>query len=110
MKSTSKSLSFEEMTAALRRLDKIPGVGASIAMDLYNVGITRVSDLKGRSPEALFSRLEKHIGARVDRCVLYVFRCAVYFAETRRPEPSLLKWWNWKDRATRSPGRARSRR
>jgi len=34
-----------------------------------------------------------------DRCLLYVFRCAVYYAST---SPELydiekLKWWNWKD-------------
>ena len=33
-----------------------------------------------------------------DRCVLYVFQCAVYFAETREAErePEKLKWWSWK--------------
>jgi hypothetical protein len=35
---------------------------------------------------------------QVDRCLLYVFRCAVYFAEHTRHDPELLKWWNWKDR------------
>jgi len=30
--------------------------------------------------------------------VLYTFRCAVYAARTSRPEPALMKWWNWKDR------------
>lgn len=33
-----------------------------------------------------------------DRCVLYVFRCAVYFAEHEQPEAEKLKWWYWKDR------------
>jgi hypothetical protein len=35
----------------------------------------------------------------VDRCVLYVFRCAVYFASEAEHDPELLKWWNWKDAA-----------
>jgi hypothetical protein len=35
---------------------------------------------------------------RQDPCVLYVFRCAVYFARTADPEPDLLKWWAWKGR------------
>lgn len=30
---------------------------------------------------------------QVDRCMLYVFRCAVYYEH----DPELLKWWNWKD-------------
>jgi len=28
--------------------------------------------------------------------LLYVFRCAVYFAENKNPDPEKLKWWNWK--------------
>jgi hypothetical protein len=36
---------------------------------------------------------------RQDPCVLYAFRCAVYYARTPRPRTELLKWWNWKDRA-----------
>ncbi|NMB56563.1 pathogenicity locus, partial [Candidatus Beckwithbacteria bacterium] len=31
-----------------------------------------------------------------DRCLLYVFRCAVYYAKGGR-DPEKLKWWNWKD-------------
>jgi hypothetical protein len=30
--------------------------------------------------------------------VKYVFRCAVYFASHEVHDPSLLQWWNWKDR------------
>jgi hypothetical protein len=33
---------------------------------------------------------------KVDRCVLYVFRCAVYAATNEAPDPELLKWWSWK--------------
>ncbi len=45
-----------------------------------------------------------------DRCLLYVFRGAVYFASRTRPDPELLKWWNWSDAALaarRSRARAR---
>ena len=37
----------------------------------------------------------------VDRCLLYVFRCACYYARTKRPDPQKLLWWNWKDEAPR---------
>ena len=37
-------------------------------------------------------------GHHIDRCVLYVFRCAVYFASHSTHEAKLLKWWNWKDK------------
>jgi len=57
-----------------------------------------VGDLKGRDPEQLYRRLIRLRGTHQDRCLLYVFRCAVYFAGTARPRPALLKWWNWKDR------------
>jgi hypothetical protein len=33
----------------------------------------------------------------VDRCWLYVARCAEYFASEARRDPEKLKWWNWKD-------------
>ncbi len=29
--------------------------------------------------------------------LLYVFRCAVYYATNKKHDPELLKWWNWKE-------------
>jgi hypothetical protein len=84
--------------ADLRDLRRIPGVGPSIAQDLTDLGIRRVSDLRDRSPERLYQRLCKLRGQHIDRCLLYVFRCAVYFASEPHPHPARLKWWNWKDR------------
>ena len=78
-------------------LQRIPGVGPSIARDLRTLGIRRVADLRGRSPERLYERLNERRG-RQDPCLLYTFRCAVYFASTARPDPARLKWWWWKDR------------
>ena len=79
-------------------LQSIPGVGPSIAADLRDLGIRSVAQLKRRNPEKLYQRLITLRGAHQDRCVLYVFRCAVYVASTPRLRPHLLKWWNWKDR------------
>ncbi len=78
-------------------LETIPGVGPSIARDLRSLGIERVAQLKGRSPERLYAELNRKTGVRQDRCLLYVFRCAVYFASEPRRQPHLLKWWNWSD-------------
>ena len=78
-------------------LQSIPGVGPSIAEDLRELGIRRVADLKGRDPERLYARSNAKRGVVQDRCLLYVFRCAVYFASTKRPKPARLKWWVWKD-------------
>ena len=78
-------------------LQEIPGVGPSIARDLFQIGIRRVSDLKNKLPEKLYDAACKRAGKKIDRCLLYVFRCAVYYASQRRHNPELLKWWNWKD-------------
>ena len=82
-------------------LRRIPGVGKSIAQDLRDLGVTRVDDLRNRDPQALYDELCQLRGAPIDRCMLYVFRCAVYFASEERHDPELLKWWNWKDRSLR---------
>ncbi len=83
----------------LRELRQIPGVGPSIAQDLVELGYSRIRDLKGANPEEMYERFMRLKGMHVDRCLLYVFRCAVYFASRSRHDPELLKWWNWKDRA-----------
>jgi hypothetical protein len=75
----------------------IPGVGKSIAEDLRQIGLRRVEDLKGKDPEKLYARSNRKAGCVQDRCLLYVFRCAVYFAQGGR-NGEKLKWWNWKDR------------
>ncbi|UCC85029.1 MAG: pathogenicity locus [Gemmatimonadota bacterium] len=82
-----------------RELQKIPGVGPSLASDLHDLGVRRVDDLRGADPEDLYRRLCAIRDAPVDRCVLYVFRCAVYYAGHREHDAELLKWWNWKDLA-----------
>ena len=80
-----------------RELEQIPGVGPSIARDLHDIGINTIADLKGKNPETLYEQSNRFAGVTQDRCLLYVFRCAVYFAETDNPEPEKLKWWNWKE-------------
>lgn len=86
-----------EREAILKELRVIPGVGKSIAEDLWNLGLRSVQDLKGQDPEELYFRLCTMQGAQIDRCMLYVFRCAVYYASHEQHDPELLKWWNWKD-------------
>ena len=76
----------------------IPGVGKNIANDLIGIGIREVHDLVDKNPEDLYRQLCDQKGTKVDRCVLYVFRCAVYYATASPHDPELLKWWNWKDR------------
>ncbi len=87
-------------------LQAIPGVGPSIAGDLRALGIRSVAQLRGRNPERLYDRINQLRGVRQDRCLLYVFRTAVYYARTPRPRPRLLKWWNWSDAAVGHVGNA----
>jgi hypothetical protein len=86
-------------------LQRLPGVGPSIALDLRALGVRSVAMLARRDPERLYARLTRLRGPQ-DPCVLYTFRCAVYAARTSRPRAALLKWWNWKGRQlARAPRR-----
>ena len=82
---------------SLRRLRTLPGVGKSVAQDLWELGLRSPRDLVGRSPDELYEAHCALKGERVDRCMLYVLRCAVHFAETGEKDPRKLKWWYWKD-------------
>lgn len=79
-------------------LTVIPGVGTSIASDLNGIGVYRIEQLKDKDPETLYKNMCKNQGILIDRCMLYVMRCAVYFASHEAHDPELLKWWKWKDR------------
>lgn len=90
-------------TQQIKELTLIPGVGKSIALDLLHIGITRIDDLKGKNAYELFDQSNEYAGCLQDRCLLYVFKCAIYFAETpaEKQEKEKLKWWNWKDEKIR---------
>jgi len=90
IKSTKQSIS--------KQLQQIPGVGSSIAEDFMSIGINSIKDLKDKNPEKLYNKLCDFKSAPVDRCMLYVIRCAVYYASNENHAPDLLKWWNWKDK------------
>ncbi len=93
MSQKTKSVSIEEIA---KNLSGIPGIGSKVGMMLAEIGINEVSDLVGRNPESLYEDICRFRGEILDRCVLYHFRCAVYFASNKVHEPKLLKWWNWK--------------
>lgn len=88
-----------DKTRCIKELTEIPGIGKSIANDLWNIGIFKVSDLIGKDPEILYDLSNRFVGVVQDRCLLYVFRCAVYYAQTPeyKRDDEKLKWWNWKD-------------
>ncbi len=78
-------------------LREIPGIGKRIERDLLDLGIRTTGDLRGRNPEELYLLDCARKGFQEDRCLLYVFRLAVYWAENEAREPEKLKWWYWKD-------------
>ena len=86
-----------KITTTSENLQNIPGVGPKLAQALTELGYSRVSQLRGANPEQMYKQLGVLRGRHIDRCVLYVFRCAVYFADNTTHDPQRLKWWNWKD-------------
>lgn len=95
MKPASK---VKTKSLVLKEFQQIPGVGKSIAQDLWDMGFRSPAELRKKNPEKLYDEFCSLRGMPVDRCMLYVFRCAVYFVSFKNHDPKLLKWWNWKDR------------
>jgi len=81
-----------------REFQGIPGVGKKTAEDFWDMGYRSVAELRNRNPQEMYQHLNRIRGVQTDPCMLYVFRCAVYYASEKRHEPELLKWWNWKNR------------
>ena len=77
---------------------EIPGVGARTAAVMEALGLRQVSDLRGRDPEELYLKECLMKGYQEDRCALYVWRAAVYYADHPDRAPEKLKWWYWKDK------------
>ncbi|MCX7830328.1 MAG: helix-hairpin-helix domain-containing protein [Acidobacteria bacterium] len=75
---------------------EIPGVGKSIAKDLEDLGFRNIDELKKANPEKMYQKLCEIRGERIDRCLLYVFRCACEYAKEGRNKN--LKWWSFKDK------------
>ena len=77
----------------MSELTTIPGIGKTIAANLARIDITCAEDFAGQDPEELYEKwcLAAQNPYDTDRCVLYVFREAVYYANGGR-EPEKLKW------------------
>ena len=58
----------------------------------------QVSNFILQSTEELYLQDCLYKGFQEDKCQLYVFRLAVYFAEHETHEAEKLKWWYWKDK------------
>ena len=80
-------------------LKQIPGVGQNMEQHFIKLGFNSVESLRGQDPEIMFERDKELNDGKLDRCCLYCYRLAVYWAETKEAEREAerLKWWNWKD-------------
>lgn len=87
-----------DKAAVLKAFRTIPGIGKACAQDLWNIGLRSVEDLKGKNPGELYEQLNAVTGMRHDICMLYTFRCAVYYASERHHDREKLNWWYWKDK------------
>ena len=62
----------------MTELRKIPGVGKETEKDLIALGYPTMESLKNADPEEIYLRECAMKGVQIDRCQLYVYRCAVY--------------------------------
>ena len=79
-------------------LEAIPGVGVRMARHLERIGCPTLASLRGQDPEEPYRRDCLSQGCQVDRCVLYVYRLAVHYAEHGQCPPDKQNWWDWKDK------------
>lgn len=79
-------------------LKKIPGIGKDMERHLIAVGYTSIASLKGENPDVIYEKDCIAHGCHVDRCVLYCYRLAVWYADhDGELPPDKQNWWNWKE-------------
>lgn len=89
---------LKQKEVILNEFQKIPSIGKACALDLWNIGIRKTEDLKNKNPMHLYQQLNKFSGVQHDICMLYTFRCAVYFVTEKKHEKEKLNWWYWKNK------------
>ena len=79
-------------------LTKIPGIGIKMAKHLIRAGFPTIETLRGKSPDDIYAADCIAQGMPVDKCALYCYRLAVYYADHggKLPEGK-QNWWDWKD-------------
>lgn len=82
----------------LKQFQTIPGIGKACSLDLWNIGLRSIDDLKHQNPTLLYEKLNMVTGAQHDICMLYTLRCAVYYATEKEHTEEKLNWWYWKDK------------
>ena len=82
----------------LKEFQTIPSIGKACALDFWNMGFRSIDELKGKNPMKLYKQLNALTGVEHDICMLYTFRCAVYYVTETKHQKEKLSWWYWKDK------------
>lgn len=84
-------------------------VGPATVEDLERLGISTITQLKGKSPQRLYDRLCLITRQRHDPCVLDVFAAAI--AQADNPKlPAAQKQWHYWSRVRKKAGAGRKGR
>jgi hypothetical protein len=82
----------------MSKLTKIPGIGPNMAGHLIRAGFPTIESLRGMNPDDIYAADCAAQGVAVDRCALYAYRLAVYYADHDGQLPEdRQNWWDWKD-------------
>jgi hypothetical protein len=88
--------SLKDKKIILKQFQTLPSVGKAVSMDLWNMGFRNIEELKRQNPMKLYEQLNRITGMKHDICMLYTFRCIVYYATEKQHDHEKLKWWYWK--------------
>jgi hypothetical protein len=74
-------MSEDEKEEVVRKLRKTLGASEKAAEGLYELGIRKPEDLKGKDPVSLYEELRNKPGSYCEPCMLNQFKIAVKMAE-----------------------------
>ena len=81
-----------------RQLADLVSVGPATVRSLRSLGVRRAAHLARAKPEALYEKLSRLEGRRVDPCCLDVFTAAVEQARNPNLPAEKCVWWYWSQR------------
>ncbi len=94
------------MARESRRLEELISVGPAMLGAFKLLRIRSVRQLARKNPKALYERLCRLRGQRIDICCRDVFTAAVAQARNPRLPAELCQWWYWSRK--RKEGHAQS--
>jgi nucleotidyltransferase/DNA polymerase involved in DNA repair len=78
-----------------RELRDLVSVGPAIERAFHSLGVHSVAQLARANPEALYKRLCRMRGERIDPCCLDTFVAAVAQARDPKLPAEKCAWWYW---------------